>query len=76
MLTVNITGRAKGTVLINSTSTSGSISSSGTPRTKDSAATTPSSAPTITSSQRTTLATTVSMWSLGCTSCTILVVRP
>ena len=35
MLTVNITGRATGTALISSTSISGSISTSGAPRTSD-----------------------------------------
>ena len=65
MLTVNMTGRATGTALISRTSMSGIISRSGAPRISDSTTTTPSSAPTMTKSQRTTLATTASMWSFG-----------
>ena len=42
----------------------------------DSTITTPSSAPTTTKSQRTTFATTASMWSFGRASCTSCVVRP
>ena len=76
MLTVNMTGRATGTALINRTSMSGTISRSGAPRISDSTITTPSSAPTMTKSQRTTLATTASMWSFGRACCTSSVVRP
>ena len=76
MLTVNMTGSATGTALINSTSMSGSISTSEEPRISDSTITTPSSAPTTTKSQRTTFATTASMWSFGRASCTSCVVRP
>ena len=65
MLTVNMTGRATGTALISRTSMSGTISRSGAPRISDSTITTASSAPTMTKSQRTTLATTASMWSFG-----------
>ena len=61
MLTVNMTGSATGTALINRTSMSGTISRSGAPRISDRTITTPSSAPTMTKSQRTTLATTASM---------------
>jgi hypothetical protein len=76
MLTVNMTGRATGTALINRMSMSGTISRSGAPRISDSTTTTPSSAPTMTKSQRTTLATTASMWSFGLACCTSSVVRP
>ena len=76
MLTVNITGSATGTALINRTSMSGTISMSGAPRISDNTTTVPSSAPTITNSQRTTLATTASICSLGRACCTSSVVRP
>ena len=76
MLTVNMTGSATGTALINRTSMSGTISMSGAPRISDNMTTTPSSAPTMTNSQRTTLATTASMCSFGRACCTSSVVRP
>jgi len=61
MLTVNMTGRATGTALINRTSMSGTISMSGAPRISDNTTTTQISAPTMTKSHRTTFATTASM---------------
>ena len=76
MLTVNMTGSATGTALINKTNMSGIISTRGVPRTSDSTITAPSNAPTMTKSQRTILATTASMWSFGRASCTNCVVRP
>ena len=61
MLTVNMTGRATGTALINRTSMRETISRSGEPRISDRTTTMQSRAPTMTKSQRTTLATTASM---------------
>ena len=61
MLTVNMTGRATGTALINSTSMRGSISINGALRTSESTTTTANNAPTITKSHRTTFATTASI---------------
>ena len=76
MLTVNMTGRATGTALISSTSTRGAISRSDSPRISDRTTTTASSTPTMTKSQRTTLLTTASMWSVGRACWTSSMVRP
>ncbi len=76
MLTVNMTGRATGTALIKRTSIREIIPTSGTPRTRERTTTTASRDPTMTKSQRTTLATTASIWSFGRAFCTSSVVRP
>ena len=55
---------------------SGTISTSGAPRTDDITMTNASRAPTITNSQRTTFPTTASMCSLGRAFWTSSVVRP